>query len=78
LSRNGKRLALNGSIHDGDKPGWRSAIRVFDLTTGKAIRTIERLPLEGANALAMSPDGTMLFTLDRNGKLRVAEVPPNP
>src|SRR5262249_56673190 len=74
LSRDGKRLAVSGSIHDDDKPGWRVGARVFDVTTGKAIRTIERLPREGVNGLAMSPDGKMLFTLDRDGKLRVEEV----
>jgi RNA polymerase sigma factor (sigma-70 family) len=74
LSRDGKRLAVSGTVQGDGKPGWRSAAAVFDLTTGKAIRIIERLPLEGVNALTMSPDGKLLFTLDRNGKLRVEEV----
>jgi WD40 repeat protein len=74
LSRDGKRLSVSGSVHDDGKPGWRPAAAVFDLATGKAIRLIERPPLEGVNGLTMSPDGRMLFTLDRNGKLRVEEV----
>jgi RNA polymerase sigma factor (sigma-70 family) len=74
LTRDGKLLAVSGSIHGDDKPGWRPAAAVFDLTTGKAVRIIERLPLEGVHALTMSPEGKMLFTLDRNGKLRVEEV----
>ncbi len=74
LSRDGKRLAVSGSVQGDGKPGWRSAAAVFDLATGKAIRTFERLPREGVNALTLSPDGKMLFTLDRNGKLRVEEV----
>ncbi len=74
LSRDGKRLAVSGSVHGDDQPGYRSAAAVFDLTTSKEIRIIERLPLEGVNGLTMSPDGKMLFTLDRHGKLRVVEV----
>jgi WD40 repeat protein len=35
---------------------------------------IERPPLEGVNGLTLSPDGKMLFTLDRHGKLRIEEV----
>jgi RNA polymerase sigma factor (sigma-70 family) len=74
LSADGKRLAVGGSIHGDGKPGWRSAARVFDLGTGKDLRTVERQPLDGVNALTMTPDGKLLFTLDRQGKLRIEEV----
>ncbi len=72
LSRDGKRLLLSGSVRDDQS--WRSAAAVFDLTDGKLLRTFERLPREGVNAAAMTPDGKMVFTIDRNGKLRVEEV----
>src|SRR5262249_27899251 len=74
LSRDGKRLAVSGSVHGDDKAGWRSAAAVFGLASGKVVRIIERLPLEGVNGLTMSPDGKLLFTLDRKGKVRVEEV----
>jgi WD40 repeat protein len=74
LSADGKRLAAGGSLHDAGKPGWRSAVRVFDLATGKDIRTFERSPREGVNALAITPDGKLVFILDGNGKLRIEEV----
>jgi WD40 repeat protein len=74
LSRDGKRLAVSGSVHDDGKPAWRPAAAVFDLESGKVIRLIERQPLEGVNGLTLSPDGKMLFTLDGHGKLRVEEV----
>jgi WD40 repeat protein len=68
------RLATSGSIQDDTQPGWRIGVRVFDLAVGKPIRTLERAAREGVNALAMTPDGKLLFTLDRNGKLRIEEV----
>jgi hypothetical protein len=34
----------------------------------------EREPRDGVNALALTPDGGLLFTLGRYGKLRVEEV----
>jgi WD40 repeat protein len=74
LSRDGKRLAVSGSIQDDMKPGWRSAVRVFDLAGGNDLRTFEREPREGVNAVAITPDGKLVFTLDSNGKLRVEEV----
>jgi RNA polymerase sigma factor (sigma-70 family) len=74
LSADGRRVALNGSLHDDAQPGWRSAARVFDLATGKEIRTFERSPREGISALNMTPDGKLVFTTDRNGKLRIEEV----
>src|SRR5262249_46418706 len=47
LSRDGKRLVLSGSIKDDQRPGWRSAAAVFDLTDGKLLRAFEREPREG-------------------------------
>jgi RNA polymerase sigma factor (sigma-70 family) len=74
VSADGKRLAVSGQVHGDSKPGWRPAAAVFDLGSRKPIRVIERHPLEGVHGLTMSPDGKLLFTLDRNGKLRVEEV----
>jgi RNA polymerase sigma factor (sigma-70 family) len=74
LSADGKRVAVNGWTRDGAKPGSRLAARVFDLATGKDLLTVELLPLEGINALTLTPDGKLLFTLDRKGRLRVTEV----
>jgi WD40 repeat protein len=74
LSRDGKRLAAAGFIQGDDKPGFRSAAAVIDLTTGKPLRIIERSPREGIHGLTISPDGKMLFTLDGSGKFRLEEV----
>jgi len=74
LSRDGERLALGGSLSDPAKPGWRSAVRVFDVVSGKAIRTFEETPSKGFNTLALTPDGKLLLTLDREGGLKVAEL----
>ena len=74
VSRDGKRLAAAGFVQGDGKPGFRSAAAVFDLSTGKPVRVIERSPREGIHGLVLSPDGKMLFTLDGNGKLRVEEV----
>jgi RNA polymerase sigma factor (sigma-70 family) len=74
VSGDGKRLAVSGSVPEDGQPGWRAAARVFDIASGKELRTVSRPPLEGVNALALTPDGTLLFTLDRNGKVRVEEV----
>jgi WD40 repeat protein len=73
FSRGGKRLAVSGSLEDA-KLGWRSVVRVFDTASGKLLRAFERERMDGANALALSPDGELLFSLGREGKLRVEEV----
>jgi RNA polymerase sigma factor (sigma-70 family) len=73
LSADGQRLAVNGWIHEG-RPGSHSAARVFDLATGKDLQTVERPARDGVNALTLTPDGKLLFTFDRNGQLRIAEV----
>jgi len=39
LSRDGQRLALGGSLTDPQQPGWRPAVRVFDVVSGKEGRT---------------------------------------
>ncbi len=73
FSRGAKRLAVSGSVED-EKVGWRAAIRVFDLVSGKILRTFERDVRDTANSLALSPDGELLFSLGNEGKLRVEEI----
>jgi len=73
LSRDVRRLAVNGSMRDGTRPAWRSPVCVFDLVTDKDIRTFERSPREGVNARNMTPDGKLVSTLDSNGKPRIEE-----
>jgi WD40 repeat protein len=74
FSQDAKRVAVSGSIRNEGKPGWRIVIRVYDLALGKELRTFEREPLDGAYALALSPDGKLLFSLGRKGDLRIEEV----
>jgi RNA polymerase sigma factor (sigma-70 family) len=74
LSHDGKRFAVNGTLSNAGMPGTQSAVRVYELPSGKVLRTFERDPLEGANAIALTADGKLLFTLDRNGKMRIEEV----
>jgi RNA polymerase sigma factor (sigma-70 family) len=74
FSRGSKRLAISGALFDDARPGFRAAVRVFDLPSAKEVRTFERPPREGVNAVALSPDGKLLFILDGKGKLSVEEV----
>jgi RNA polymerase sigma factor (sigma-70 family) len=73
FSRGAKRLAVSGSLPDAVW-GWRNVVRVFDTASGKVLRTFERANLDEAHALALSPDGELLFSLGREGKLRIQEV----
>jgi RNA polymerase sigma factor (sigma-70 family) len=74
FSQGAKRLAVSGALIEEALPGFRPAIRIFDTTSGKEIRTFERSPREGVNGLTLSPDGKVLFGLDMKGTLRVEEV----
>jgi WD40 repeat protein len=73
-ARDTRRMAVSGSVHDDGKPGWRAAVRVWDTGSGKVVRTFERSPREGVNAVALTRDGKLLLSLGRDGKLRVEEV----
>jgi RNA polymerase sigma factor (sigma-70 family) len=74
LSRDGKRIALGGALVDNAKPGYRSVIRVLDVSSGKEARTFDRDVLDGVHALTFTPDGKLLMSLGRNGALRIEEV----
>jgi WD40 repeat protein len=74
LSRDRKRLAVTGSVHGDGKSGWRFAVRVYETASGNLLWTQEREPRDGVNALALSPDGKLLFTLGGMGSLRIVEV----
>jgi WD40 repeat protein len=74
LSRDGQRLALGGSLTDAQKPGWRSAVRVFDVVSGKEVRTFEANPRRGYNSVALTPDGKLLLALAGEGNLGVHEL----
>ena len=65
---------MSGWLPLDPKFGFRCAIRVFDTSTGKELRTVERTRGDGVHALALSPDGKYLFSLGREGKLRIEEV----
>jgi RNA polymerase sigma factor (sigma-70 family) len=71
LSRDGKRFAVSGQLHDNAKQEWRGAAAVFDLDSGKAIRLIE---CDAVIWLTMSQDGKTLFTLDGSGNVLVNDV----
>jgi RNA polymerase sigma factor (sigma-70 family) len=73
FSRGAKRLAVSGAVDD-EKVGWRSIARVLDTATGKVLRTFDRDDRDEVHALALSPDGELVFSLGREGKLRVHEV----
>jgi RNA polymerase sigma factor (sigma-70 family) len=72
FSRGARRVAVSGPL--ADAAGVRAAIVVFDTASGKALRTFDRAPLEGVNALALTPGGKLLLSLGRDGMLRVEEV----
>ncbi|MCI0455899.1 MAG: sigma-70 family RNA polymerase sigma factor [Gemmataceae bacterium] len=72
FARDLKRIAVSGSLND--EAGWRNVVRVYDLASGKPVRTFERQRLDGSHALALSADGGLLFSIGRTGKLRVEEV----
>jgi WD40 repeat protein len=74
LSRGGKRVAVTGSLPGDAKTGWRFAVRVYDTASGKELRSVEREPRDGVHALALSPDGKLLFNLGGRGSLRIEEV----
>jgi WD40 repeat protein len=63
LSANGARVAALVALESG-----KSLIVAWDATTGKVLRSEET---NGGNALALSPDGTMLATGDNDGKIAV-------
>ena len=73
FSRGAKRLAISGSVED-DTWGWRNIVRVFDVASGKVLRSFDRESRDGCHALALSPKGDLLFSLGREGKLRIEEV----
>jgi WD40 repeat protein len=74
LSRDGKRIAVSGSLRVGGDEGWRAAVRVYDTASGKELRTFECDPREGIHAIALTPDGSLLLSLGRSGALRIEEV----
>lgn len=73
LSRDGKRLAVSGSILD-IKSGWRTSIRVYDVAAGRVLRSFERDSRNEVRSLALSPKGDLLFSISSSGKLRIEEV----
>jgi WD40 repeat protein len=73
FARGASRLAVGGHLADARHEGG-AVVRVFDTASGKVLRTVERKPLDGAHAVALSPDGKLLFSLGREGKLRLEEV----
>lgn len=73
VSRDAKRLAVGGSLRD-DTWGWRTVVRAYDTASGKELRTFVREPRDGVHALALSHDGELLFSLGREGNLRIEEV----
>src|SRR5262249_51556200 len=74
LSRDGKRLAVAGSLTDETQPGWRVVARVLDSASGKEVRTFDRDLRDGVHDLVLSADGKLLMSLGRNGALRIEEV----
>jgi len=74
VSRDGKSVAVSGSLSEPPNFVWRSVVRVYDVSTGKEVRTFERDLRDGVETLALTPDGKFLLTLGGEGKLRVEEV----
>jgi WD40 repeat protein len=73
FSRDAKRLAVSGFLPD-DKSGWRSIVRVYDTASGQVVRTFEVRPRDGILALALNPNGDLLFTIGQEGNMRIEEV----
>jgi WD40 repeat protein len=74
LSRDGRRLALSGTLTDAQKPEWRFVLRVFDVVSGKEVRTFDGTSRRGFNSVALTPDGKLLLALDGDGDLSVHEL----
>lgn len=75
LAPDGKRLAIGGFLPDeGDHP-TRGAIHVLDVDSGKVVRALARSGADTDHcALAITPDDQFLFSLGRNGVMRIEEI----
>ncbi len=73
FSPDAKYVAVSGTVPD-KETGWRSLVRVYDTGSGRIVRTFEEKPRDGAHALALSPNGDLLFSIGREGIVRIEEV----
>ncbi|HZV03889.1 MAG TPA: WD40 repeat domain-containing protein [Gemmataceae bacterium] len=75
LSRDGKRVAVGGSvIAEGSDP-WLGVVRVLDTASGKEVRSFSRPEREGGRcSLAFTPDGKFLVSLSGAGAVRIEEI----
>lgn len=72
-SRDSKHLVVCGSV-PADKGGSRTMIRLYEMASGKMVRTFERGPRESFNALVFTPEGDLLFSQDSEGNVGIEEV----
>jgi WD40 repeat protein len=74
VSRDGRNLAVVGFASDGAGPAWHVELRLFELPSGKVVRTIAAPTGRGIGKFSLTPDGSLLMILDAQSKLRVEEV----
>jgi len=78
LSLDGRWLAVgNAAVTEIDKSSFLTGetyITLFDASTGREIRTLEGKHNRMAGALAFSPDGAMLASVDFDGQVLVRDV----
>jgi RNA polymerase sigma factor (sigma-70 family) len=75
VSPDGRLIAIDGSRRlEGDAPGF-DRIRLFvDVATGKEVRRLPMADRDNDRALAFTPDGKALISLEYQGGLRVEDV----
>jgi WD40 repeat protein len=74
LSRDGKCIALTGSVRDPNDKSYHSVIGIFDVVTGKELRVFEREPVDSVQDIALTSDGKFLISIGRKGALRIEEI----
>jgi WD40 repeat protein len=67
------RIAVSGWLA-GAGGGNRSVARVYDIATGKEVRTFDRDARDSRHAFALSPDGKLLLSLNSDGTVRIEEI----
>ncbi len=75
LAPDGKRIAIGGFLPVEVGQTIRGAIHVLDVASGKVVRAFGRSADDTDQcALAITPDGQFLFSLGRNGIVRIEEI----
>ncbi len=75
LAPDGKRIVISGFLPFEAGQPTRGAIHVLDVVSGQVVRAFARSGADTDHcALAITPDGQFLFSLGRNGIVRIEEI----